>query len=438
MRSRPSWGARGEDYALERVPDSGRKALGQVVQTTLAIPTALVFLATGGALWSAYGTAPLVIGILCAIVIIGFAGFVLTSLACDAGLDSDMLSIWAGYGARGSALTSLIYGGNFVVLFALEAQIIAHAVMARYADASRSLVLAVVGVIVLTLTAPGIVRLSRVSAVTLPLVVALFAWIAVTAPRSGSAHEFWTFQGAADHAGVPAVLAVVAALMAFVVNATVGADVGRYLRAADRQRGAALIGVGLQAVCFGGVMMFGAWLTFRVGGTDPGSYLVQVAGLAGLLCVVVSQVRINMINAYAGSLALSNFGLRSVGLRPGRHIWAIVLVTGGICLALADIYSRMLDVLTFEAVFVAAWTSTLVTYAIMASRSRRDAARSAPISRLSGNQRSVVALVLALACGVPLAFGAFGELGKALAPFVAIAVGACGVWLGARESAPAL
>lgn len=421
---------RREDFALQRVPDGARRPLLDVTQVALAIPTALVFLATGGALWQTFGTGPLLVGIGLIVVTLGFAGYVLTRFACLSGLDSDLMSIWAGYGLRGSALSSLIYSGNFVVLFALEASIVASAVQARYDWVPRSAVVAGVCVLVVAFTWRGVSSMTRFMSYTLPLLMVLFAVAVVQSLDEAPAASFFTFHLGHSVNGVPGVLAVYAALLAFVVNATVGADLGRFLRREEQRRGALVVGVGLQIVCFIVVLLFGAWLTYRLRGqTDPGSYLVGISGTGGLVLVVMSQLRINAINAYAGSLSLSNFAARSVGFRPGRHVWMIVLVAIAGLLSLSDVYSDLVQALTFEAVFVAAWGATLVTYVLASSPARQLDAADREIDRLEDGRSSVVALLLALAVSVPFAFGAAGELAKALAPIVAIAVASFWVWV---------
>jgi purine-cytosine permease-like protein len=425
--------SRGEDYALQRVPYEARRSSTSVGQVALAIPTALVFLATGGSLWTAYGARALILGLIAASVIIGFAGYVLTSFACRSGLDSDLMSIWAGYGLRGSALASLIYSGNFIVLFAIEDSIVADAVRAHYAFLPRSAILLALGAVVLFLTWRGISRLSRVMALTLPFLVVLFIWALVAALGRTASTSFWSVHTEVGPNGVPAALAAFAALLAFTVNATVGADLGRFLRPQDRRRGAVLVGVVLQFLCFGVVMLLGAWLTYKLGGnTDPGSYLVSLAGMAGVVLVVISQIRINTINAYAGSLSLSNFGKRSIGVQPGRRLWMAALIAIATSLALRGIYSELLSVLTFEATFVTAWVATLVSYILLAPSGRQRAAGEGTIANLSQGIPSVIALVSSLVCAVPLAFGVVGDVGKVVAPILAIIVASVTTWALAR------
>ena len=419
---------RREDFALESVPVAFRyRKTGSLFAVILGIPSALVFFSVGGALEQAYGTVALLAGLAVAAVIIGCAGWILTSFACKSGLDSDLMSIVAGFGRVGSGLTSAIYSCNFVVLFALEDGIVASAVKARWPHVPASLVFIGVGATVLILSWRGIWSISGAMKVTLPFFLVLFVIACVDAGQRAPHTSFWSYTGSTS-LNATAWLSVLAALLAFIVNATVAADVGRFLKPERRKSGAFLFGVVLQVASFGGATLLGAWLAHQLGGdTNPGAYLVTLLGGWGVVTVLLSQLRINMINAYSGSLSLSNFGARGLQIRPGRHVWMIVLVVGATLLAMTNIYEHILGVLTFEAVFVMAWVSTLVSYIVTSDLEREDATIEDLVGAPIINVVGVGAVLFTLAVATPLAFGAAGELGKALAPLSAIVLAPVGV-----------
>lgn len=427
--SAPKVRGRGEDFALESVPSGAeRRATTGLFAVILGIPSALVFLLVGGSLVQAYGTVALVTGLAVAAVIIGVFGWVLTSYACESGLDSDLMSIVAGFGSRGSAVTSAIYSVNFVILFAVEDAIIAGAVSERYPAVSREMVFLFVGGLVLVLAWRGIASITSVMQVTLPFVVALFALAYFDAGNTGDAAPFWS-AASTHHLDPTGWLSVLAALLAFVVNATVAADVGRFLRPESRRVGSALFGGVLQLLSFAGAAMLGAWLTHRLGAPDPGANLVALLGVWGIVCVVLSQLRINLINAYSGSLSLSNFGARGLGLSPGRQSWMVLLVVAATVCAMGNIHQHLITVLTFESVFVMAWASTLVGYILIYELRGGPTLSQADLDAVPAfNRVGLGALCLALIAGVPLAFGIAGELGQALAPLAAMVVAPIGVY----------
>ena len=49
----------------------------------------------------------------------------------------------------------------------------------------------------------------------------------------------------------------------------------------------------------------------------------KIVLIIGTLFVIISQIKINVTNAYAGSLAWSNFFSRLTHNHPGRVVWLI-------------------------------------------------------------------------------------------------------------------
>jgi purine-cytosine permease-like protein len=222
------------------------------------------------------------------------------------------------------------------------------------------------------------------------------------------------------------VFATVGVLTVFLVNATVAADVGRFLPESKRRAGAVVLGVALQPVSFFGAALLGAWLTYRFeDGPDPGRYLVHILDFWGFLYVIISQVRINVINLYAGSLSLSNFVARTLAFRPGRHVWVATMAGIGTTLAVMGVYKELLSVLTFGATFVSAWVMALVSYIL------RHRLLSVPLDNgnnlLSAKRvdwEGTTALIAALVVAGPFIFGAAGAIGKSIAPLISGAVAA--------------
>jgi hypothetical protein len=103
-----------------------------------------------------------------------------------------------------------------------------------------------------------------------------------------------------------------------------------------------------------------------------------------------------------------------------------VIVVAATLLALTDIYAHLLGVLTFEAVFVMAWVSTLVTYiGAYQLDSRQQQERDLSLDRaLPVNVVGVAALIIAVSASTPFAFGVGGAAGKGLAPIIGMSVAA--------------
>lgn len=403
---------RGEDFSLQTVPKSSRtRRILDVGNLIFGMPTALVFFGTGAVLGSAFGWINLITGaaIACALVIA--IAFVLVDFAARTGLDSDLMSIVAGFGKRGSAITSLIYSANFVILFSLEDDIIASALTGLFPEIPKMVALVGVAVLFVAVTWFGVASLNYVMGVSLPIFLIL---LGASLSRTADSPAIELSPVAPSLTGV---LYCTGVLMAFVVNATVGADIGRFLSPNRRRTGVVVISVIPQVSSFFGAVLLGYWIFTKTGLSDPGSAFVLLIGSAGLILVAASQFRINAINLYAGSLSLSNFGRRAFGIAPGRHAWMCALAAVGTVLAVLGVYQNILSILVFESVFVCAWVGVLVAV-IWTQRLAHDRTKWDPNSAPQFDGLGIASLFLGLTVGVPASLLG-NDMLKGVAPILA-------------------
>ena len=81
---------------------------------------------------------------------------------------------------------------------------------------------------------------------------------------------------------------------------------------------------------------------------------------AMVLFVIVSQVKINVTNAYAGSLAWSNFFARITHSHPGRVVWLVFNVAIALMLMELGVFEAIEEVLGLYANIAIAWIGALV------------------------------------------------------------------------------
>ena len=140
--------------------------------------------------------------------------------------------------------------------------------------------------------------------------------------------------------------------------------------------------------------------------------------------VVVSQLKINVMNAYAGSLAWSNFFSRLTHSHPGRVVWLVFNVAIALLLMELGIYRALEQTLGLFSVVAVAWLGTIVA----------DLAINKPLGLSPPgiefkrahlydiNPVGVGAMGIATLLGLISAVGLFGEIAKAFAPFIALGV----------------
>lgn len=422
------WDENREDYAQDRVPLQYRTwSTVSLFGVMFGITTAMFFLSWGGTLVYTYGTKNLVIGMIIASLVIGGLSFFWCRRASETGLGADLLSRSSGFGYLGSAVTSLIYTLTFLMFFAFEGAIMANAIHAQWEWIPKWSIYLVSGLIFIPLTWYGMRLMNVLMWVTLPVYAVFLAITIWMAAGTESTVDFWNYagDGSFSPAAGPGLIQVLAAALAVVSQVTISADLGRFIPPKRKNSGAFLVGFLAQALTFGGCTILGGWLTLRFGQSDPGIYLTAIMGFWGVLFVIITQIRINVTNVYSGSIVYATLFRRLFHFSPGRHWWVVLTAVLGTALMFGDIYSRLNQVLTFEAVFIIAWVMAVVAHMAIVQRVLKLSDDSSPYRKEelpAFNPVGLTAVGAALLVSVPLAFGLAGPAGMTWAPFVSGAI----------------
>jgi purine-cytosine permease-like protein len=442
-----TWQDRREDYALQVVPESYRTwSWPSLFGVLLSVPTALIYLTLGGTLVLTYGFKSLLIAMIISTLFMGSVGYILTRATARAGLDTDLISISSGFGYKGSGVTSFIYAANFPLFFALEGSIMADAIHAEFPAAPFWSLYVALGVIFMALSWYGITIMNYVMWVTLPVYLALLIWTIIRTLAVSSPVDLWTYSPSRppNLSGGPVLLQILAAASGFIINAINSGDIGRMIQGRQRHTAAIAIGFGYEAVTFLGATLLGAWLAVRLGKSNPGVYIPALIGAWGTVFIVVSQLRINVLNTYSGSLAFANFFWRIFNFKPGRHLMAVLVIILSIGLMIFGVLNRLTEVLSFEGIFTIAWIMAITAYIAINKTLLGIERQSFYIDKEKSPRYNLVgltSLAVALAVSVPLALGAAGPFGRTIAPFISAGIafafvsGIClAIWLRNRLS----
>lgn len=378
-----------EDYALRFTPRRFRKwSVFRVANTAFGGSASfLVLEAVGATMMVTYGFINAFWAILAAGLIIFLTGLPICLYASRYGVDMDLLTRGAGFGYIGSTITSLIYASFTFIFFALEAAIMAYA-LELYFGLPPSIGYFICAVGIIPLVTFGISSISRLQALTQPLWLALMAlpYVFVLLHDPGAVEGLPGYGGRLGKPGEFDLLLCGAALtigLALITQIGEQADYLRFMpECTARNRGRWLLGVTLGGsgwVVLGVVKMLGgALLAYLAIGNavplakavDPNQmYLVgfgQVfASPAAVLAVtalfvVVSQLKINVTNAYAGSLAWSNFFARLTHSHPGRIVWMVFNTAIALVLMELDLFHAMEDVLGLYSNVAISWMGAVL------------------------------------------------------------------------------
>jgi hypothetical protein len=145
--------------------------------------------------------------------------------------------------------------------------------------------------------------------------------------------------------------------------------------------------------------------------------------LAGIF-VVVSQLKINVTNAYAGSLAWSNFFSRLTHSHPGRVVWLFFNVTLAWLLMQLGIYETLERTLGLYSNIPVAWMGAIAAD-LTINKSLGLSPKHIEFKRAylyDINPVGVGGMLIASAAAIATYAGVFGAAYHGLAPFVALGV----------------
>ncbi|ACA15153.1 integral membrane sensor hybrid histidine kinase [Methylobacterium sp. 4-46] len=377
-----------EDFALRFTAKRARRwSVLRVAQTALGSVAFLALEAIGGTLILAYGFTNTMAAILAVGLVIFLAGVPVGATAARHGLDVDLLTRGAGFGYIGSTLTSLIYASFTYLFFAIEA-----AIMALALELCLGLPLPVGYLVsalaVIPLVTYGIALISRFQLVTQPVWLLLnllpLAFIAVAADRPVEAWMAHAGLAGARGEGFDPLLFGAACGILFSLLAQVGEQVDflRFVPPPQPNRElrwwAAVLGAGAGWVVPGMLkILLGSFLAVLALGqgvpaeraSEPTQMYAAAFGyglpaggaiLVTGLFVVISQLKINVTNAYAGSIAWSNFFSRLTHSHPGRVVWLVFNVAIALLLMELGIYKTLERTLGLYALVAAAWMGALM------------------------------------------------------------------------------
>lgn len=449
-----SWVAREtmEDYALRYTPGRFRKwSPWRVANTAFGAASFLILEAVGATLLVQYGFVNAAWAILATGLIIFLAGLPISIYAARYGVDMDLLTRGAGFGYIGSTLTSLIYACFTFIFFALEAAVMAYALELALNIPPVWGYLAC-ALVVIPLVTHGVSAISRLQVWTQPLwlvmLVVPFVYVLVRDPGA--------FAGIVHYAGEKAQIAGFD-LHAFGAALTVGvalitqmgeqADYLRFMpaRTAANRRAwwAGVLAGGPGWVLLGVVKMLGGALLAYLAiqhmvpaerAVDPNQmYLAAYeyvfprygwAVAATALFVVVSQLKINVTNAYAGSLAWSNFFSRLTHSHPGRIVWVVFNTLIAFMLMEMNVFQALGEILGLYSNIAIAWVMAVVADLVV-NKPLGLSPRGIEFKRAylyDVNPVGVGAMALASTLAIAAYLGVFGRTAQAFSALIAMGV----------------
>lgn len=440
-----------EDYALRFTAGRARKSSFRVGNTALGPIAFLACELIGAGITVAYGFQNAVWAIAAFSALMFLIGLPIAYYASRYGVDIDLLTRGAGFGYMGSTLTSLIYASFTFLLFATEASIMSVALHSLL-GIPLALAHVISSLVVIPIALYGISLISRMQMATQLIWLLLqFLPLLYIATRGQADVAAWT--GYAGQAGRGGALTFASFGMAVSILLSLLPQIGeqvdylRFLPARNRSNRvgwwAAMLLTGPGWVLLGGFKLlagsFLVVLALRHGvspeqATQPTAMYRIAFGemvhsptaavvMVGVF-VIVCQLKINTTNAYAGSIAWSNFFSRLTHSHPGRVVWLVFNVVLALLLLEMGILRVIDGILRIYANFAAGWLGAVAADLVI----NKPLGFSPPYIEFKRahlydiNPVGVGALLASILASSLAFLGVFGPGAQILSPFVGLAV----------------
>ena len=376
-----------EDYSLRYAPSSFRKWSPFVItNTALGGISFLALEAIGGAITISYGFANAFPAILLVSLLIFLTSLPIAYYSSRYNIDMDLLTRGAGFGYIGSTVTSLIYACFTFIFFALEAAIMAQALF-LYFGLPITLGYIISSIVIIPIVFLGATMISRLQIVTQPIWILLLVtpFVMIMIKEPGVVAEWVAYAGArADADGFNYLYfgAATGVLSALVVQIGEQVDYLRFMPDKSEKNRlrwwSAVIGAGPGWIIIGGLkILAGSLLAVLVvnQGLAPSQAVEPIRMYvtayeyvsadpwlvlaAATVFVLISQIKINVTNAYAGSLAWSNFYSRVTHYHPGRVVWLVFNILISLLLMLLGVFETLETVLAVYSMVAVAWIGAI-------------------------------------------------------------------------------
>ncbi|MGP3683366.1 allantoin permease [Streptomyces sp. IBSNAI002] len=375
-----------EDYTLRFAPRSYRRWTPMVVATTALGGIAyMADFSIGAGIGLAHGTGNALVAIAVAAVVIFITGFPLAYYGARYNIDLDLITRGSGFGYYGSVITSIIFASFTFIFFALEG-----AIMAQGLKLGLGLPLwlgyAVSTLMVIPLVIYGMKALSKLQVWTTPvwllLMVAPLVYLVASDP--GTVDRFLGYAGTNGDGAVNTASVLLGAGVCLSLIAQIGEQID-YLRfmppktqANKRAWWTAVVMAGPGWVVLGALkqaigVFLAVYVIAEVGPAATPEPIQQFRGAfdammpswmvipLAVVLVVISQIKINVTNAYSGSLAWTNSFTRVTKRYPGRMVFVLVNLAFALALMEADMFSFLGGILGFYSNCAIAWVVTVAT-----------------------------------------------------------------------------
>lgn len=324
--------------------------------------------------------------ILTASLIIFLTAIPISYHAAKYNIDIDLITRAAGFGYVGSTITSLIYASFSFIFFALEAAIMAQA-LELYFSLPLFLGYLFSSLVIIPMVFYGVTFINKLQLWTQPIWLSMMVipFIAVILKEPEAINSFVNFTGSVSNSSEFNLYyfgSAVGISLSLIAQISEQVDYLRFMPPLEKTNrlkwwfSMLAAGPGWIILGFlkqmGGIFLAGivllSGLSVYEAKTPIHMYYIgyqyvfenpDIALAVATFFVLVSQIKINVTNAYAGSLAWSNFFSRVTHSHPGRVVWMMFNIAIALLLMELGLFDVLEQVLGLYSNVAIAWIGAI-------------------------------------------------------------------------------
>ncbi|CAB3795202.1 purine-cytosine permease family protein [Pararobbsia alpina] len=358
-----------QDLSTVPIPANVRMPAFSLTMAWWAVCSAMFYIVVGATLALTYGARSALIGMVLSVLTYGVVNTIISRFAIRTGLSVALFSRVL-FGSAGAALATLIFFATAIYYAVFEGSVIAVAAHTQF----PALDYRWAALIVVCYSVPlvfGSVQhwLDKFNGVLLPFyLLGLLAAVGLTTHEYGYNAAWLDFgpKGALPANGWWQCFVYymgVWILMMFTF------DYARFGRKEDSAyHGRFNFGMPFYLVTFllnGAVGIYLVSTIPELGTLSEVSVvlaLLKLMGIWGLLFVWVTQSRINTANYYLATINMQAFFQKVSGISAPKFVWALIVGVVVYILMMADVFSRILQALAYQGIFVVAWVGVALAH----------------------------------------------------------------------------
>ncbi|AOJ39241.1 allantoin permease [Burkholderia lata] len=357
------------DLSTLAVPDHARMPPFSLTMAWWAVCSAVFYIVVGATLALTYGARNALIGMALSVVSYGLVNTIISRYAIRTGLSVALFSRVL-FGSAGAALATLIFFATAIYYAVFEGSVIAVAAHHQFPGLDYKWAALIVVCYSVPLVFGSVQHwLDKFNGVLLPFyLLGLLAAVGLATAEYGY-NAAWLDFGPTGTTPAGGWWHCFVYYMGVWVLTMFTFDYARFGRKEDAgYHGRFNFGMPFYLVTFLVNGAAGIYLVSTIRGLGTLSEvsvvlaLLKLMGVWGLLFVWVTQSRINTANYYLATVNMQAFFLKVAGLRAPKFVWALVVGAVVYALMMADIFSRILQALAYQGIFVVAWVGVALAH----------------------------------------------------------------------------